>query len=359
MSNKRSLLREMAETTVTDYWNDSCIEQELRYAIEHGAVGATTNPVIVLSALKKELPQWEERIREIVRAHPHDDEDTVTWAVIECIATERAQFFAPVYEREQKKKGRLSIQTSPKFHNNSELLTEQALYLNTLYPNNNIKIPATAAGIEAIEKVSAEGVSVNATVSFTVSQAIAVAEAIERGMKRREEAGHDTAQMASVCTIMVGRVDDWMKTIVARDNLTVNPEWLEWAGVAVIKNAYRIYQKRGYRTRLLAAAFRNHYHWSELIGGDLVISMPYSWAQRFNASSIRIESRIDTPVNPQYLEGLRRHIPDFSRSYDADGMTIEEFDEYGGTRRTLRQFLSGYSDLVTLVRNYIVTNPDL
>ena len=50
-----SPLHEMALTTVTDYWNDSCSVEELTYAIERGAVGATTNPTIVLEVLRKEM----------------------------------------------------------------------------------------------------------------------------------------------------------------------------------------------------------------------------------------------------------------------------------------------------------------
>lgn len=360
MSNTyKSLLYQMAQTTPTDYWNDSCIEEDLAYAIDHGAVGATTNPVIVLSALKQEISKWEEDIQGIVAKRGTSTEDEITWQIIEHIAARRATMFESIYARERGKKGRLSIQTNPKFYAHQGKMLKQALHFATVYPNSNIKIPATHAGVRAIEEVTAEGISINATVSFTVPQAIAVAEAVERGLARRRAHGHDVSQMAPVCTIMVGRVDDWMKEIVNRDRLTVNPEWLEWAGVAVFKNAYRLYTQRGYSTRLLAAAFRNHYHWSELIGGDVVISMPCSWARRFNNSRIIVKERIDNEVRDEYIKGLKTHIPDFTRAYEEKGMTAREFDDYGATRRTLRQFLQGYSDLVALVRNYIVPNPDV
>src|SRR5208337_3382678 len=116
------------------------------------------------------------------------------------------------------------------------------------------------------------GHSINATVSFTVPQTIAVAEAVERGLKRREAEGLDISTMGPVCTIMVGRLDDWLKVLHDKHNLSVDPGYLEWAGVAVFKKAYKIYRDRGYRLRLLSAAFRNHMHWSEFIGGDVVIS---------------------------------------------------------------------------------------
>ena len=62
----KSKLHETVATTDTDYWNDSCSLEELTYAIENGATGATTNPTIVGEVLKKEMPLWRERIKAIM-----------------------------------------------------------------------------------------------------------------------------------------------------------------------------------------------------------------------------------------------------------------------------------------------------
>ena len=94
--------------------------------------------------------------------------------------------------------------------------------------------------------------------------------------------------MGPVCTIMVGRLDDWLKVVMERDAIVTNPGHLEWAGVAVFKKTYRLFRERGYRLRLLSAAFRNHMHWSELIGGDVVISPPSAWQKQFVDSDIAV-----------------------------------------------------------------------
>jgi transaldolase len=73
-----------------------------------------------------------------------------------------------------------------------------------------VKIPVTRAGIPAIEEATYRGITINATVSFTLPQCLAVAEAVERGLKRREREGRDIASIGPVCTIMVGRLDDWL-----------------------------------------------------------------------------------------------------------------------------------------------------
>jgi transaldolase len=228
-----------------------------------------------------------------------------------------------------------------------------------LAPNMIVKIPVTCAGIPAIEEATYRGISINATVCFTLPQSIAVAEAVERGLQRREQEGKEIATMGPVCTIMVGRLDDWLKVLVEKDNVAIDPGYLEWAGVAVVKKTYRIFRERGYRIRLLSAAFRNHMHWSEFIGGDMIISPPYSWQVRFNASDIEVRSRIDEPVREQVEQELSRKFPDFRRASTEGGLSIEEFDSFGPTRRTLRQFITACHDLDSLVRDCLLPNPDV
>ena len=143
-----------------------------------------------------------------------------------------------------------------------------------------------------------------------------------------------------------------------REGLSVDPGCTEWAGVAVVKKAYQLYRERGYRLRLLAAAFRNHMHWSELIGADAVISPPYAWQQRLNASGIEVKSRIDDPVDPSVVDELQANFADFRRAYSEDGITVDEFDEFGPTRRTLRQFIGACAELDALVRDVMIPNPD-
>ncbi len=127
-----------------------------------------------------------------------------------------------------------------------------------------------------------------------------------------------------------------------------------------MKKAYRIFQERGYRARLLAAAYRHHLHWSEFIGGDVILTIPYKWQLRFNASDIEVKERMDDPVDQAIIDGLYNHIPDFRRAYDEDGMTVEEFDAYGATVRTLRGFIASYHALIALIReDFMLPNPDV
>jgi transaldolase len=346
-------------STLTDYWNDSCSIEELTYGIRHGAVGATTNPSIVLTVLKKEMHLWRDRLSQIIADNPTWSEDEISWKLIEEMAVSGAKLLEPAYERYQGKKGRLSIQTNPQNYRNAEAIARQAIYFNTLAPNMQVKAPVTRAGVIAIEEATYHGVSINATVSFTVPQMIAVGEAIERGLKRREADGLEVSRMAPVCTMMIGRLDDWMKVVVTRDAIDIDPAYLDWAGIAAFKKACAIYKERGYRTRPLSAAYRHLGHWAELIGGDLVQTIPYEWALKINACDIPVIERMQNPVDPTIVEALYAKIPDFRRAYDEDGMTPEEFDSYGATVRTLRSFISSLHDLMALVRDFMLPNPDV
>jgi transaldolase len=354
----KSPLHETVATTATDVWNDSCSLEELAYAIENGAVGATSNPTIVGEVLAKERDRWQGRIAELAAGNPAWTEDEVTWRLIEEMAVGAAELLLPVFEREGGRKGRLSIQTSPKLYRDPERLVEQAHRFAGLAPNMQVKIPATRAGIEAIERVTAEGVVINATVCFTVPQALAVGAAVERGLERREAAGEDVSATAPVCTIMVGRLDDWLEIHAAREGILLRPGTVNWSGIACVKRAYGIYGERGYRTRLLAAAYRNHLHWSELVGGDIVLTIPHKWQVLFNASDIPVVPRFDEPVPAAILEELQAKLPDFRRAYEPDGLSDSEFDSYGATVRTLRGFIGSYQDLVARVRDVMLPNPD-
>ena len=89
-----------------------------------------------------------------------------------------------------------------------------------------------------------------------------------------------------------------------------------------------------------------------------MISPPCGWQKRYNASDITIENRISTPVDPRIVSTLEAKFPDFRRANEEGGLSIAEFDTYGPTVRTLRQFIAACADLNGLVRDVMLPNPD-
>jgi transaldolase len=352
------LARTVAESP-TDVWNDSCAVDELEYAIAFGAVGATANPTIVHDVWRKDPVHWRGRARAIAEANPAFTEVETAWAVVEEMSLTGARLLEPTFLRFGGRKGRLSMQTNPTFWRTPDRMLEQGIHFASLAPNVIVKFPATAVGIEVMEEATYRGVSVNCTVSFSVAQAVAAAEAVERGLRRREAEGLRTDDMGPVITIMMGRLEDWLRVLTERDGIICDPDALPWSGVAVFKRAHAIFRERGYRARPLGAAIRHHLHWSELIGGECIVTLPSTWQKRFNASSVEVRARIDDPVDPRIIDELRARFPDFERAYEPDGLAITEFDTFGPTVRTLRAFIGSYHDLLHAVSDAVLPNPDV
>jgi transaldolase len=333
-----------------DWWNDSGVPSELGEAVALGAVGGTSNPVIVSQTARDHPELCRPILEQLIVDHPSATEDELAWKLIHALGIQSAKQLLPVFERTKGAAGFLSMQVNPKFYRSTGLMIAQAVELAALAPNIAIKLPATIAGIAAIEELTARGIRVNATVSFSVAQAIAVSEALERGLKRAQGSRLAAASIQPYITIMIGRVDDQLKRVAEQQGIATSAGVIDWAGIAVFKNAHRLFRASGRPGVLLAAAYRHEGHWSQIIGREVLQTIPYSWWTKFDRAATEPTLTLDTPVDDAVLAELREKFPDFSKAHDAGGMTPAEFVRYGATIHTLHQFLGGYADLVAFVR---------
>lgn len=145
----KSPLHEMTQSTPTCLWNDSASIQELTYSIEHSAVGATCNPVIVLGVLKKEMSLWKERIYGLIAESPTAGEDGIAWQLVREISIKGAALLKPIFDTQRGKNGRLSIQTDPRLYRDTRAIVAQASEFSQLAPNMIVKIPVVKAGISS------------------------------------------------------------------------------------------------------------------------------------------------------------------------------------------------------------------
>ena len=202
-------------------------------------------------------------------------------------------------------------------------------------PNIAVKLPGTAAGLDVLEECVATGITVTATVSFTVPQVVAVAERHRKGIARARANGIEPGKCFAV--IMIGRLDDFLREVAHDNQSPASESDIRQAGIAVSKRAYAIYKERGYEAVLLVAALRGDYHLTELAGADLVMSIAPAFQEVFVTRDFAREPRIDIPVAPDVIERLST-MPEFVRAYEPDGMTPAEFVGFGPTQRTLSQF---------------------
>ena len=338
-----------------EFWNDSCDLHELEKAYNSGATGSTSNPVIVNNVLEKNKDLFYSLIKQATHAHPSSTESEISWHVIEKLAQKSAAILEPIYHKSKGKQGKLCVQVNPVYYQSSERMVKHAIQLANIAPNIAIKIPALKHGITAIEELTALGITINATVSFSTAQAMACADAVERGLKTAKKNNLNTDTVTPYITLMVGRIDDYIERCIKTNGIIIDPSYAHWAGVSVFKKTYNLFQERNYKSKILAAAYRHHLHWSQLIGPNLVLSIPYKWWNLFNHSDIKVQETINHPVPEDILHGLCEKVKEFNIIYNEDGLHLDSFHKNEASIHTLKQFLGGVDQMNQAVRSYLLS----
>ena len=334
---KNTYLNWVVEQTKTKWWHDSAEEGELNLGLERGAIGVTTNPLLAAAALNKNRAQWSAAIEEVLseaRARNLPAEAKAE-ALMRIAVTSAARKLLPEYESSRGQSGFVCAQVNPLRAGDRECMYAMAKRLHGWAPNIAVKLPATAAGLDVLEDCIAEGMTVTATVSFTVPQAVAIADRHRAGIKRAQAQGIEPGKCFAV--IMIGRLDDYLREVAHDNQAAVSEADIRQAGLAVTKRAYAIYRDRGYEAVLLVAALRGAYHLTEVAGADLLMSIHPSSQDLFLTQDLACEERIGQPVPAEALDRLRQ-MPEFVRAYEPDGMSPCEFVGFGATQRTLSQF---------------------
>ena len=317
--------------TATCWWNDSAELAGMEQAIENGATGVTTNPILVKRSLFAEPGSWRPYMRGAIGLKG----DEKVEEIIRSVTVEIAKKFETVYKATDRAQGYVCAQVNPNLQGDAEKMLKMGKRLAAWAPNVAVKVPATAAGAEAIEELSALGVATVGTVSFTVSQAVEIARRQHMGAKRAKSAGRKPGAAFSV--IMVGRLDDYLRDVARDMRLCIPERDIIQAGTACFKRAYAICKERGYGSKLMPAAMRGVYHASALAGADITMSIAAN-IQALLAKETDYTERISEPVPKDTIERLLA-IPEFARAYGPDGMKPSDFITFGATQRTLAQFI--------------------
>src|SRR3954469_22253606 len=181
-------------------------EGDLQGLVDRGVVGVTSNPTIFQGAIA-EGDAYDNQIREL--SADHDDAREIFWLLAKDDIRDACDVLRPVWDEGEGKDGWVSLEVDPSLAHDTESTKSEAKRLHGLVdrPNLFIKIPATEAGLQAIEDTIAEGIPVNVTLIFSLERHRKVAEAYVNGVQRFVDGGGDPSRLASVASFFVSRVD--------------------------------------------------------------------------------------------------------------------------------------------------------
>jgi len=235
----QQLSREGVSIWLDDLSRDRIISGDLTQLVdERSVVGVTTNPTIFATAVSRGSG-YEKQLRELAEAGTsvHD----AVFEVITHDVAEAADLLRPVFDRTGGVDGRVSIEVEPGLAHDTAGTVAQARQLRDKVnrPNVFIKIPATVEGLQAIADATAEGISVNVTLIFSLDRYRAVINAYLTGLERAREAGIDLSTIHSVASFFVSRVDT---EIDKRLDAIGSEEAAAVRGQAALANARLAYQ---------------------------------------------------------------------------------------------------------------------
>jgi transaldolase len=327
-----SYLQWLVRETPTTWWHDSADPDELRRALTHGATGVTTNPLLTSRTLRGRPEIWADALRAVSKDLPAERRAE---ELMSHVVRRAAEMLLPQYESTQGRWGYVCGQVNPARAWDRETMMAMARRYHAWAPNIAVKLPVTTAALDVLEDCAAEGITVTATVSFTVPQVLAVAERYQRGLERARKAGKQTGRCFPV--LMIGRLDDYLREVAHDRKAKVEESDIRQAGLAVAKRSYTLFKERGYEAVLLPAALRGIYHMTELAGAEMVMSTAPNIQAQLLEPGVPREKRIGNPIPGDVIRRLET-MSEFVRAYEPKGMAPEEFITFGPTQRTLAQF---------------------
>jgi len=330
------------QETPTAWWHDSGSPDEINLAIERGATGVTTNPVLTYRSFQNQPEFWRPKVEAL-----GDDFDLEqrAEALLKLVATYAADKVRPIYEKTNGRQGYALGQLNPTRAGDAEGMLAQARRVHSWAENIAVKLPTTASGVAVIEHLAEEGIPICATINVSVAQAIAVAQAYARGCEKGAKKG----VKRPLCLVVqqVGRLDDYLRDVAMDMKLGIPEEHITLAGLAVAKRTYKIFQEMGTDCVIMPAGLRGAYHVSEMAGGKVTFTINTRVQDMILEADPPKVYKIDNPVDPAALKNLMR-IPEFVRAYEPDGLKSEEFITYGVTQKLLSQFNeTGWAPLET------------
>jgi transaldolase len=359
-------LAEHGQSVWIDYLSRSFVRDgDLAGLVRDGVVGVTSNPTIFQAAIA-EGDAYDEEIRELLDQGATDAKE-IFWQLAARDVRDACDILSSVYDEMDGKDGWVSLEVDPDLAHDASATISEARRLRDLVgkPNVFIKIPATLAGLDAIEETIADGIPVNVTLIFSLERHRKVAGAYLNGLRRLIAAGGDPGAVASVASFFVSRVDTEADARLER--LGGHDELKGKLAIANAKLAYESYEEifSGPEWQELAdqgaspqrclwaststknPAYRDILYVEELVGRDTVDTMPRETVEAtLDHGVIRNSLQEDVQGAREVLQA----IADAGVDYDDVVQTLE--------REGVAKFSKAFAELLTGIeekRNSLVS----
>jgi transaldolase len=328
--------------TPTRLWINNPTLEETDKAIAAGAISCTTNPSYSARIIKEEPSRAMRAIRAAIQASS-DDQQAADRAQ-QTMVKEIMEKFLDLYDREPGRQGFVSIQGNPHLDEDADKIVDEAHRFRKISKNFITKIPCTAAGLKAFERLIPEDMPIIATEVFAMSQAIEVCELYQRVSQKCGK--HPMFYVTHISGIF----DECLAKTAEREGIKVSPQALAQAGCILARKQYAMMRKRGYDITLMGGGARGTHHFTEMVGGALHVTINWSTAEEIIKADPPITSRIDAVTPQAVIDELCDKLPDFRKAYHDDGLTIEEFGDFAPLQFFRNMFVKGWDTLVANVR---------
>ncbi|MEA2025462.1 MAG: transaldolase family protein [Chloroflexota bacterium] len=330
------------EATGSRFWVNNPTLEEMDLALEHGAMGCTTNPGYGGNLVKRAPDEVLPIVRECL---PESDDDEVVADLVQRKLVGRiCERFLPLYERSGGREGFVSIQGAPELDTVGANILEAGHVARTIAPNATPKIPATAPGFEALEALVAEGSQVIVTEVFSVAQVI---ETCERWLAVTKRTGVRPPFFMSPITGILG---DHLKKLAARDGLDVPVEAMEMAGVILSRACYDVVREREYPVTLLYGGARIELDFSGLVGGSMAATINWSTAAELIVADLPAAVTVTDPLDPAITQVLLDAFPEMGQALDPNGLPTEDYEEFGPVLHFRDMFIAGWDSVREMIR---------
>lgn len=326
-------------------WLDNLTREDLSSGhlarlVASGVRGVTANPTIVARAIESS-DEYDEQFSSLLTAGRSTVE--AYWALVASDVSAACAVLRPVHDDSRGADGFVSVEVAPDFAGDPEgtILAARRLHELIDEPNLMVKIPATAAGVPAIEAMTAAGRNINVTLIFSLSRYAEVLEAYLAGLESFVATGGDAAHVHAVASFFVSRVDTEVDQRLETHGGASAAGLRGRAAVAQAKLAYRMFQERhsGSRWERLASlgahpqlplwastsskdpGLPDTYYVEELIGPRTITTLAERTIDQFEDHGV-LSRTLDTGV-AEAREVVRR-LTDLGIDLDDVGVMLEQ-----------------------------------